>query len=68
MPRDVPIRDYIDTRFDDHQRHVDGQFEDLKAEVRTQRAHRHPELASWRKLIVIGISIVGVVAAWVRVF
>lgn len=56
----VPIRDYIDQRFEDFKTHVDAQFAALRRELRG-----YP---TWPRIIMVVIAIVSLALGGYAVF
>lgn len=60
----IPLRDYLDQRFRDHQKHVDERFDDVKSEIKSLRDHSHPGYVLWAALVPLLVSMVGLLVLW----
>lgn len=68
----VPLREYLDQRFRDHTAHVDRQFEDLKLEVRRNRAvaddHDHSQYLTLMQLLGVLTLVGSIVGLFIVVY
>lgn len=60
----VPLRDHLEALLSQHQEHVDGQFSDLKHEVRRIRDHSHPGYVLWAALVPLLLTLSGLLVLW----